>query len=233
MTRQGNVYDLCVYRQLISGVGLLEMADGAPLPPLAVGNYVMEYSEATTWDDGSPASCVHKLTRQFSVIPQSYLTYVVEYYNASLDHYFLTADAGERTALDEGTIPGWKATGQTFGAFEPDAPPSPDLAPVCRYYGRPAAGINSHFFSASASDCAYVAATWPESWQLETSNAFKVIPTANCGFENHVIARFYNNRADVNHRYVEVEDVNWDKPTIYQEMLDQGWIAEGAAWCAL
>ena len=37
---------------------------------------------------------------------------VVEFYNANLDHYFLTADANEAAAIDNGSAgPGWSRTG--------------------------------------------------------------------------------------------------------------------------
>ena len=41
---------------------------------------------------------------------------VVEYYNATLDHYFITPLANEIAALDSGTIAGWTRTGLAFDA---------------------------------------------------------------------------------------------------------------------
>jgi len=38
----------------------------------------------------------------------SYFPVVVEFYNAALDHYFLTADVQEISDLDNGVHPGWK-----------------------------------------------------------------------------------------------------------------------------
>jgi hypothetical protein len=38
----------------------------------------------------------------------------VEYYNASLEHYFVTAEPDEAAALDAGTTPGWTRTGFAF-----------------------------------------------------------------------------------------------------------------------
>ncbi|MEO8536426.1 MAG: hypothetical protein ABI533_02790, partial [Betaproteobacteria bacterium] len=42
---------------------------------------------------------------------------VVEFYNPSLDHYFVTAFANETATLDAGTIGGWFRTGVEFGAW--------------------------------------------------------------------------------------------------------------------
>src|SRR3954468_1460321 len=42
---------------------------------------------------------------------------VVEYYNASLDHYFITGIAQEIADLDNGVHRGWVRTGQTFKAY--------------------------------------------------------------------------------------------------------------------
>jgi hypothetical protein len=79
---------------------------------------------------------------------------VVEYYNASLDHYFITPLAGEIDALDAGAIAGWTRTGFAFGAADSTAA---GLNPVCRFYIPPAHG-DSHFLSASPDECAAVRA---------------------------------------------------------------------------
>ena len=78
---------------------------------------------------------------------------VVEYYNAQLDHYFVTASASDIDILDRGVISGWVRTGETFQAFLTQASGGPLVYPVCRFYIPPEHG-NSHFFSVLASDCA-------------------------------------------------------------------------------
>jgi len=45
---------------------------------------------------------------------------VVEFYQASLDHYLITVDAAEMSDLDRGIHPGWNRTGAGFKAFLPD-----------------------------------------------------------------------------------------------------------------
>ena len=43
---------------------------------------------------------------------------VVEFYNASLNHYFVTAYADEAAMLDQGTVvKGWVRTGVTWNAW--------------------------------------------------------------------------------------------------------------------
>src|SRR3954466_3000275 len=42
---------------------------------------------------------------------------VVEYYNAALDHYFISPLQPDIDALDSGRLAGWARTGQSFQAF--------------------------------------------------------------------------------------------------------------------
>src|SRR6185295_1025622 len=82
-----------------------------------------------------------------STIPPS--PQVVEFYNTVLDHYFVTADAAEATAIDNGSAgPGWQRTGQTFK-------PSGSTA-VCRFYGSQSPGPNSHFNTVDPAECAFL-----------------------------------------------------------------------------
>ena len=81
---------------------------------------------------------------------------VVEFYNASLNHYFITAYAGEKAMLDQGVaIPGWTRTGVTWSAWAIPGD-SATAVPVCRFFGTPGLGPNSHFYTADASECAMV-----------------------------------------------------------------------------
>ena len=83
------------------------------------------------------------------------MTMVVEYYNAALDHYFVTVAPQEMAALDSGRISGWTRTGYAFWAYDAP-PPSAKALPVCRFYIPPRSG-DSHFLSASPAECAAVA----------------------------------------------------------------------------
>ena len=68
----------------------------------------------------------------------------IEYYNAALDHYFATASADEINQLDNHVFVGWARTGLSFKVADP-ATVSTNLSPVCRFYGEPSAGLDSHF----------------------------------------------------------------------------------------
>ena len=60
---------------------------------------------------------------------------VIEFYNAGLDHYFITYGAQEISDLDTGVHKGWARTGQSFKAF---VTPQAGTSPVCRFYIPPA-----------------------------------------------------------------------------------------------
>ena len=80
-----------------------------------------------------------------SANPDGYVA-VVEFYNATLDHYFITAGANEINLLDTGVLKGWVRTGLRFlGYVSPARAPEP-VNPVCRFYMRPEVG-DSHFYS--------------------------------------------------------------------------------------
>jgi hypothetical protein len=72
----------------------------------------------------------------------------IEFYNAKNNHYFLTANPAEVAALDAGTtVKGWTRTGGQFTAF---TEPAAGLAAVCRFFGTPGKGPDSHFYTADA-----------------------------------------------------------------------------------
>jgi hypothetical protein len=78
----------------------------------------------------------------------------IEYYNASLNHYFMTANPVETTILDANVMfPGWQRTGVEFAAYA-TAGDNPAALPVCRFFGTPGVGPNSHFYTADANECA-------------------------------------------------------------------------------
>jgi hypothetical protein len=76
------------------------------------------------------------------------LPVVVEFYAPGLDHYFLTADAGEQAFVDSGAVGRWLRTGSAFR--------SGGAQQVCRFFGNAAIdpgsgkafGPNSHFYTA-------------------------------------------------------------------------------------
>jgi len=144
---------------------------------------------------------------------------VVEFYNASQDHYFITASAQEIADIDGGVHPGWRRTGASFDA---SATPRVDLVPVCRFYIPSALG-DSHFFSASPDECRDTQARFP-AFTVETQAAFYVgLPdaaTGACSVTSIPLYRLWNGRKDSNHRYTT------DR-SLWQRMKMAGWIAEG------
>ena len=148
---------------------------------------------------------------------------VVEYYDAALDHYFVTANPTEIAALDGGQFPGWVRTGLGFSVYATGSGVA-GSTPVCRFYGSPAAGLDSHFFSASPLECQEVLQRYPVAWLLESSDVFEVflpdLTTGACPAGSIPIYRAWNQRVDSNHRYTT--DLS-----VLEAMIAKGYVAEG------
>jgi hypothetical protein len=130
---------------------------------------------------------------------------VVEYFSYRLLHAFMTADESEMRKLDEQPSKDWGRTGNVFLAYAKNSVGAIEgIAPVCRFYGRPA-GLDSHFFSAAVTECAEVQQRFSDTWLLESSNAFAIFlpdtTTGACRASTQPIYRGFNNRPDANHRY--------------------------------
>jgi serine protease len=154
---------------------------------------------------------------------------VVEFYNQSLGHYFMTASRPEMENIDKGLAgPGWSRTGFSFRASAVTGEPLV-ADPVCRFYGTPGVGPNSHFFSVFAGECAHVQSTDP-GWTFE-GWAFSVsLPQGGlCSPGYRPVYRLYNRRAaqnDSNHRYLV-------DPFEYVAMQQRGWQPEGVVMCVV
>jgi len=167
---------------------------------------------------GSAFSCV---TREVVV------TTLIEFHHRRLDHYFMTADPAEFTLLDRGAFEGWERTGEAFHV----GPPGAGDVPVCRAYGLPQAGLDTHFYSADANECARLA---PDpAWVIETDDAFLVArpdpARGTCPRGRVPLYRLWNGRADTNHRYTTSQEIR-------DRMVVRGYVAEGygpspVAWC--
>lgn len=143
---------------------------------------------------------------------------VIEYYNQSLDHYFITPMAGEIAALDAGTaIKGWVRTGEGFNVY---LAAQAGTSPVCRYYIPPESG-NSHFFGRGTAECVATGQHNP-TFVLEDPSFMQVYLPAGgeCAGGLMPVYRTFSNRADVNHRYMT-------SATIRDQMVAKGWVAEG------
>jgi hypothetical protein len=151
-------------------------------------------------------------------------TPTVEYYNATLDDYFITASPGEIEALDNGTFPGWVRTGLRFLAYTDPAVAPAGAQPVCRYYVAPAYG-DSHFYSASPAECAEVGRQFAAQWVFESSTVFYILlpdpATGACPAGTRGVYRFMNNANGLHHRYTAEVDVRDSIVT------DGGWTQEG------
>jgi len=81
---------------------------------------------------------------------------VVEYYNASLNLFFATADPNEAAKLDQGfSGKGWTRTGVTWSAWA-NPGDSSTAVPVCRFSGAPGKVPSSHFYTADTNECEVV-----------------------------------------------------------------------------
>jgi hypothetical protein len=145
----------------------------------------------------------------------------VEFYNATLQHYFISTAALEINDLDTGVHVGWERTGFRFLAYET---PVAGTSPVCRFYRAPAYG-DSHFYSADPKECANTAAAHPVDWIYESPAVFYIpLPntaTGTCPTATRPVWRFFN-KLTTNHRYttdVAARDDMNGQPTV--------WIAEG------
>ena len=155
---------------------------------------------------------------------------VVEYAGRNW-HYFMTSNPSEMDLLDSGAIAGWTRTGSVFLAYP--ARSTIATSPVCRFYGKPEFGLDSHFFSASSVECAQVLAKFSPPWTLETADAFGMgLPNTSSGTciaGTQPIYRLFNNKADANHRYIP-------NAALIPAMVSSGWIREGygvgVAMCA-
>ena len=144
---------------------------------------------------------------------------IVEYFNAALDHYFITHLGSEIAILDAGVvIKGWLRTGQTFKVL---ASAGAGTSPVCRSYIPPDKG-DSHFYGRGTVECNDTIAKNP-TFVVEDPQFFHVmLPNAGvCPAGTVNVYRVFSNRPDANHRYTI-------DPAIRDQMVAvRQWLAEG------
>ncbi|HEX6137996.1 MAG TPA: trypsin-like peptidase domain-containing protein [Casimicrobiaceae bacterium] len=189
-------------------------------------------------DEYSRLDSMLPLTRQY-LTPDSPGTpgqaVAVEFYNRTLDHYFITISPGEIDDLDSGLHAGWERTGLRFLAFRTQAP---GTNPVCRFYRTPGApGGDSHFYSASPSECQTVIdhpKAYP-GWTYESGSVFYIaLPdpaSGGCAAGMQPIWRFFN-RVTTNHRYTTdhaVRDAMRAHPATWQP---EGYPPDNIIMCA-
>lgn len=142
----------------------------------------------------------------------------IEYYNAALDHYFITYVPDEVAKLDAGTqIKGWARTGKSIPVY---ATAQLATSPVCRYYIPPALG-DSHFFGRGTAECNETGAKNPSFVLEDASFMHLALPVAGvCPANTLNVYRVFSNRPDANHRYVLEKSTR-------DAMVAKGWLAEG------
>ena len=158
----------------------------------------------------------------------------IEFYHSTLKHYFISIDPKEAASIDAGAAgAGWARTGGSFKVYTKQATGS---LPVCRFYGSFDIGPNSHFFTASAEECATLRAQQaitPETekkWHYE-STAFYIFTPINgaCTGGSTPVYRYYNNgfahNEDSNHRLTA-------DPAQRNSMEAAGWGYEDIVMCA-
>ncbi len=143
---------------------------------------------------------------------------VVEYYNANLDHYFITWLPAEQANLDAGNTPTrWNRTGKTFKAYTTAQASTSD---ICRYYIPPGKG-DSHFFGRGTVECNATGANNPTFILEDPKFMYMFLPTLGvCPAGTTNVHRVFSNRLDANHRYMT-------EPAVRDQMVATGWLAEG------
>ncbi|MEO7157836.1 MAG: hypothetical protein ABI039_09755, partial [Vicinamibacterales bacterium] len=206
--------------------------DSGPAPVRA---YMVKSTAA--WKVGTPggrAVLAVLAVPQSSPPPPPTSVEVVEFYNAGLDHYFITAFPAEINDLDTGRHAGWVRTGESFKAYGIGSSGSITRRPVCRAYGLPSQGLNTHFYSASPDEC-FATLSNLGAWGLEASEVLEMdLPDAvsgACPDAGVPVYRVWNRRQDSNHRYTT-------SVAIRDQMVQKGGVAEGygpnaVALCAL
>jgi hypothetical protein len=151
---------------------------------------------------------------------------VVEYHHSGYDHYFVTPVPDEIAKLDARVAPFelWSRTGRTFRALENNAARA-GAVDICRLFNDSFGLRSSHFYAPRALGCEETLARFPD-WRLEDDKLFAaMLPDAagTCPAGTVALYRLYNQGRNgaPNHRLVtSLAD--------RQEMLDKGYLAEGA-----
>lgn len=168
-------------------------------------------------------------------VPPPTIVSIVEFYNASLDHYFITASAKEIADLDSGVHVGWQRTNESFRAYDVGSSGRTGRRPVCRAYGNPAAGLDSHFYSASPQECVATLLNFGDDWLPEAAEVFQMeLPDATsgaCASDRVPVYRLWNGRTDSSHRFVK-------SLALRTQMIARGFVSEGygpngVVFCAL
>jgi uncharacterized delta-60 repeat protein len=208
------------------GDGSLDAAFGAARDGRAAVRGSLGFQSMSLSSDGSLvfASLVNGLMRLDKLKGDDALD-VVEFYNASLDHYFMSADVQEVTDLDFGFHRGWTRTGLGFKAYSTNL----GNAAVAGILIPPALG-DSHFFTSDEEELAEILAKMVsdpnyQGYIVESPIVFRVVrpgaSTGQCPPATEPVYRLWNQRLDSNHRYTA-------SLAVRAEMISRGYVSEGA-----
>ncbi|MEJ7668352.1 MAG: hypothetical protein WKH97_06385 [Casimicrobiaceae bacterium] len=154
----------------------------------------------------------------------------VEFYNRTLNHYFISTNPVEIGNLDSGATVGWERTGLRFFAYNV---PVAGTNPVCRFYLRPGFG-DSHFYSADPQECAETQIRFGDNWIFESPNVFYIyLPdrtTGTCPAATKPVFRFFNSPA-INHRYT-TEVVERDRLFFTPGSIPEGYGPDQVIMCS-
>jgi hypothetical protein len=143
----------------------------------------------------------------------------LDFPNAPGGHYFYASGSAEQATVDAGGAGKFVRTGRTFA--------SGGFVPVCRFYGSMSPGPNSHFFTASASECEELKAMQvtptpasTQQWNFEGNGFYSVTPVADaqgqmqCMAGTQPVYRAYNNCLPEKRRQ---ESVGFQPPLFHAE----------------
>ncbi len=154
-------------------------------------------------------------------------------FDAVLDQYFVTADPGELAVLERpGSVNGgWYGSDGWFHVYPAGWNATPTV-PVCRFYGLPEAGLDSHVLSANPEECA--ALERHADWVLESREVFRVeLPdpaSGACAGGHAPVFRLWNGRRDSGH--VLSTNRGLRDSLVKRGYVPEGWGPLGVAMCS-
>ena len=151
---------------------------------------------------------------------------VVEYYRASVDHYFMTASPQEQRALDDGVLARLDAHRRDVPRVDRPGASAPATAQPGVPLLRPPGGRARFALLQRVRRRVRRrrGASSRRAWQFESPSVFYIEApdraSGACPAATDPVYRAYDNRPDANHRYMT-------DATVRATMLARGWVAEG------
>jgi len=143
--------------------------------------------------------------------------------------YFYSASAADSEMLDR--LPNWRRTGNSFkqGGY----------VSVCRFYGGANGGPNTHFYSASDTECNWLKGVSFLSYEGQTFRVNKPLPLPasapagtqpGCPAGSKPLYRLYNNASAPGKNYVSNHRYVTSRTTV-DAAVAIGWLDEGVSMC--